>query len=109
MSFSREATGGDDRRVRATRRHELLEELELPEGRAAGYVREIQPHALGGDQSVHSAILSAPVAAARTGGAGSCPRSGSGMYLSRRDLPTIAQRFNVGDARSALHKSRRDG
>ena len=31
------------------------------------------------------------------------------MYPSRRDLPTIAQRFNVGDPRSALNKSRRDG
>ena len=31
------------------------------------------------------------------------------MYLSRRDLPTIAQRFNVGNACPALHKSRRDG
>src|ERR1039457_6388345 len=45
----------------------------------------------------------------RAGRAESCPRSGSGMYLSRRDLPTIAQRFNVGNTRSALHKSRRDG
>jgi hypothetical protein len=29
--------------------------------------------------------------------------------LSRRDPPTIAQRFNVGNACPALHKSRRDG
>jgi hypothetical protein len=31
------------------------------------------------------------------------------MYPSRRDSPTIAQRFNVGNAHSALHKFRRDG
>jgi hypothetical protein len=32
-----------------------------------------------------------------------------GLPLSRRDCPKIAQRFNVGDANSTLHKSRRDG
>ena len=37
------------------------------------------------------------------------PAEASLPHLSRRDLPTIAQRFNVGNARSALHKSRRDG
>jgi hypothetical protein len=31
------------------------------------------------------------------------------MYLSRRDMPRLARRFNVGDAGSTLHKCRRDG
>src|ERR1035441_631132 len=60
-------------------------------------------------QSVQQADSLSAVAATRAGCPGSSPTSGSDIYLSRRDLPTIAQRFNVGDPRSALNKSRRDG